>query len=275
MELNLVMLLLGTSGPFGKYITLPVSLAIEIRALLALVFLLLYCKYKGLSFHLRKKDIPPILVSGLLMGLHWTTYFKALQLSNVAIGMLSLFTYPVWTALLEPLFLKTKFQKIHLLLGLLVLVGIYFLVPKTDLNNSYLAAIGFGVFSAICYAVRNLILKTKITNYQGSVLMGYQLIIVSILLFPVFFMYDIADIPSQWKGLLGVALITTALGHTMFINTFKHFSITTISIISSIQPVYGILLGALFLAEVPEWSTVFGGVLILISVIIESIRSYR
>lgn len=269
------MLLLGTSGPFGKYIALPVSLGIEIRALLALFFLLLYCKWKGLSFHLKKRDILPILLSGLLMGLHWTTYFKALQLSNVAIGMLSLFTYPVWTALLEPLFLKTKFQKIHLLLGLLVLVGIYFLVPETNLNNSYFIAIGFGIFSAICYAVRNLILKTKVTDYQGSVLMGYQLIIVSVLLLPAFFMYDLAEIPGQWKGLLGVALITTALGHTMFINTFKHFSITTISIISSIQPVYGILLGALFLAEIPEWSTVFGGLLILTSVVVESVRSYR
>ncbi|NHF59257.1 EamA family transporter [Flavobacteriaceae bacterium TP-CH-4] len=269
------MLLLGTSGPFGKYIDLPVPLTIEIRALLALLFLLGYCKWKGLSFRLRQKDVWPIILSGFLMCLHWTTYFKSLQLSNVAIGMLSLFTYPVWTAFLEPLFLKTRFQKIHLLLGILVLAGIYLLVPEISFGNSQTLAIGFGICSALCYAVRNLILKTKVAIYQGSVLMSYQLFITCIVLFPTYFFYDLGPVVGQWKGLLGVALITTAMGHTMFINTFRSFSVTTISILSSIQPVYGIIIGVLFMAEIPYWSTVLGGILILFSVVIESIRSYR
>lgn len=269
------MLLLSTSGPFGKYIDLPVTLTIEIRALIALIFILIYCRWKGISLAIRKKDIPHILLSGLLMGLHWTSYFKALQLSNVAIGMLSLFTYPVLTALLEPMFLKTTFQKVHLLLALLVLAGIYFLVPEIDLSNSHTLAICFGVFSALCYALRNLIMKTKVAAYQGSVLMGYQLAIVGLLLFPTYFLYDLTAVSGQWEGLIGVALITTAMGHTMFINTFKHFSITTISIISSIIPVYGIIIGAFFLSEIPTWPTVFGGTLILGAVIVESIRSYK
>ena len=54
------------------------------------------------------------------MGTHWVTYFYALQWSNVAIGMLSLFTYPVITALLEPLFFNTRFQLRHLILGALL-----------------------------------------------------------------------------------------------------------------------------------------------------------
>ncbi len=269
------MLLLSTSGPFGKYIELPVPLTIGIRALLALFFLILYCRWKSLSFRLRKKDMVPILITGILMCLHWTTYFQALQLSNVAIGMLSLFTYPVLTAFLEPLFLKTRFQRLHILLGVLVLSGIYLLVPEVDIRNSHTLAIGFGVFSALCYAIRNLILKTKVVDYQGSILMSYQLIVTTIVLLPVYFIYDLGTIANQWQGLLGVALITTAMGHTMFINTFKDFSVTTISIISSIQPVYGILIGALLLSEIPSWSTVLGGVLILISVMIESVRSYR
>lgn len=275
LEINLAMLLLSTSGPFGKFITLPVPLTIAIRALLALVFLLLYCKFKGISFGLGSRDRWPILLSGLLMAAHWLAYFHALQLSNVAIGMLSLFTYPVFTSFLEPLFLKTRFQKIHLLLGLLVLFGIYFLVPDFSLDNQNTVAIGYGLFSALCYAIRNLILKTKVDRYQGSLLMTYQMVIVSIVLLPAYFSYDLNAIGQQWEGLLGVALITTVLGHTMFINCFRHFSVTTVSILSSIQPVYGILIGALFLSELPGWSTVLGGILILASVVVESLRLYR
>ncbi len=275
MELNVAMLFLGTSGPFGKFITLPIPLTIAVRAILALLLLLAYCKWRKINFSLENKDIFPIALAGLLMCFHWLAYFKALQLSNVAIGMLSLFTYPVITAFLEPLFLKTKFQRMHLVLALLVLTGIWFLAPKSDLGHSYNLAIGFGLISAVCYALRNLILKIKVARYQGSLLMGYQMVVVCIVLLPVYFLYDLGPMQFQWKGLVGVALITTALGHTMFINTFRHFSITAISIISGIQPVYGILIGILFLSEIPSWSTLFGGALILISVVIESVNAYR
>ncbi|WP_252735944.1 DMT family transporter [Zobellia sp. B3R18] len=275
LEINLAMVLLSTSGPLGRFIELPVPITIGIRSLIALLLLFLYCRVKGISFGLSSKDRMPVLVSGVLMGVHWLAYFMALQKSNVAIGMLSLFTYPVITAFLEPLFLKTRFQKMHLLLGVLVLCGIYFLVPDFSFENSYTVAIGFGVFSALCYAVRNLILKKQVDTYPGSVLMVYQMAIICLMLAPAFFYYELEAIPSQWAGLLGLAVVTTVFGHTMFVNCFKYFSITTISILSSIQPVYGILIGALVLSEIPAWSTVIGGCLILTSVIVESVRSYR
>lgn len=269
------MLLLGTSGPFGRFIDLPVPLTIGIRAFMAFFLLFAYCKWNGISFRLRQQDVLPILLSGFLMCIHWLSYFKALQLSNVAVGMLSLFTYPVITAFLEPFFLKTRFQAVHLVLALLVLLGVYFLVPDLSFDNGHTLAIGFGVFSAFCYAVRNLILKVKVERYNGSVLMSYQLFITAVLLLPVYFIYDLVEIKDQWQGLVGLIVLTTALGHTMFVNTFKHFSITTVSILSCIQPVYGIIYGALFLFEIPTWTTVLGGIMILASVIIESIRSYK
>lgn len=275
LEINLAMLLLSSSGPFGKYIALPVPLTIELRALLAFVFLFIYCKIKDVSFRLNSKDRWPILVSGLLIGLHWVTYFQALQLSNVAIGMLSMFTYPVMTSFLEPLFLKTKFQKIHLLLGVMVLFGVYLLVPDFTFDNSYTMAIAFGLFSALAYAIRNLILKTKVDRYEGSLLMTYQMGIVGVGLIPIFFIYDVQQAEDYLPAIFGLVLITTVIGHTMLINCFKYFSITTISILSSITPVYGILIGALLLSEIPDWSTIIGGFLILTSVVIESVRSYR
>ncbi|MEJ1222107.1 DMT family transporter [Sediminicola sp. 1XM1-17] len=275
LEINLAMIFVSTSGALGRFIDLPVPITIASRALLAFLLLWLFCKWRGISLRIDKKDYVPIFMSGIFMGLHWITYFYALKLSNVAIGMLSLFTYPVITSLLEPILLKTKFLKIHLLLGLMVLGGIYFLVPKFELGNSYALAVGVGVLSALCYALRNLVLKARVKNYNGSSLMCYQMIIVSAVLLPVFFFMETEGVLGQWKGLLTLALLTTAIGHTLFLNTFKYFSITTASIISSVQPVYGIIIGAIFLAEIPSLMTIFGGILILGSVVIESVRTYR
>ena len=275
LEINLAMLFISTSGALGRYVDLPVPVTIASRGVLAFALLFIYCRWKGISLRVSSSDRFMVILSGILMCLHWLTYFYALQMSNVAIGMLSLFTYPVITALLEPLILKTKFQRIHVLLGLLVLCGIYFLTPDFDFGNSATIAIGMGVLSALFYALRNIILKTKAVNYHGSMLMVYQTGIIGLLLLPAFFFVDAQTLLSQWEGIIALAVLTTAIGHTLFLMTFKHFSITSVSIISSIQPVYGILIGAIFLSEIPAVTTILGGIFILGSVVIESVRTSR
>lgn len=275
LEINLAMFFIATSGALGRYVDLPVPITIATRALLAFFVLYLFCKWKGMALRVNRKDVPILLVSGILMCAHWLTYFYALKFSNVAIGMLSLFTYPVLTAFLEPVVLKTKFQRVHLLLAFLVLLGMYFLTPEPSFENTYTIAIGLGFFSALSYALRNLLLKQKVAAYDGTVLMVYQTGIVALLLFPFLFTLAPKIILGQWQGLVALAVLTTAIGHTLFLMTFKHFNLTTVSIISSIQPIYGILIGVIFLAEIPTGNTVIGGVLILASVIIESVRSKK
>ncbi len=275
LEVNIAMLFISTSGVLGRYIDLPILVIIGLRAVFALFFLVLYCKWKGFSLAIQKEHLLAVLTSGLFMGLHWITYFYALRLSNVAIGMISLFTYPVLTALLEPVLLKTKLQKTHLFLGFMVLLGIYFLVPSFDLKNKYTLAVAVGILSALFYALRNLILKTKAASYNGSMLMCYQMGVIGLLLLPSFFTVELEYIINRWQGIAVLAIITTAMGHTLFLNSFKYFSITTVSILSSVQPVFGILIGAVVLSEIPTLNTMIGGALILSSVVIESIRASR
>lgn len=271
----MAVIFISTSGTLGRYIDLPVPVTIASRGILAFFILLLFCRWKGISLKVKRSDLPLVILSGILMALHWVTYFYALQMSSVAIGMLSIYTYPIITAFLEPLLLKTKFQKIHLLLAMFVLLGIYFLAPEFSLENSHTMAIGIGVLSALFYALRNIILKVKVKHYHGSMLMVYQTAIIGLLLLPALFYVDGTTLFGQWKGIVALAVLTTAIGHTLFLMTFKHFSMTSISIMGSIQPVYGIIIGAIFLSETPELTTIFGGCLILGSVVIESIRSSK
>lgn len=272
IELNLAVFFISTSGVLGRYIDLPIPITIGLRALIACIILYLFCKWKKFNFNIDQKDKKTIYLAGILLGAHWISYFYALKLSNVAIGLLSLFTFPAITAILEPIMLKTKLLKSHIALGLMILVGIYFLVPEFDIRNSYFKAVCFGTFSAFCFSIRNIMMKSKVDQYNGSILMVNQLVIVSILLCPLFFILDSSNILSYLPATLALGLLTTAIGHTLFLYSFKHFSAVSASIISSLQPVYGILLGILFLQEYPSSSTILGGVIIISSVIIESIR---
>lgn len=274
--LLLATLFISTSGVLGKYIAMAPESIILFRAFLASVFIFIFCRIKKVNISIHsKKDKISFLISGFFMGMHWVTYFYALKLSNVAIGMLSMFTFPIMTAFLEPFFFKQKLSFVHIFLALLILVGIYFLVPDFSLKNNEAKGILFGILSALCYSLRNLITKKNVTNYDSSAIMLFQLITVTVLLTPTLLISDISNIESQLPFLVIVALVTTAIGHTMLINSLKHFSVSTASIIGSIQPIFGIIIAYIFINEIPNKNTFIGGSLILITAVIESLRSKK
>ena len=273
--LNLAMLMVSTSGVLGRSIPLWAPVAIAYRALLAAVLLFIFLRIKKINLFIAKKDRKMILLGGFLMGLHWVFYFQALQLSTVAIGMLTIYTHPTLTSILEPIIMKKPFQKIHLFLGFLVLVGIAFLVPELNFENQYTQAIGFGLVSALAYSLRNILMKKQVKNYHGSLLMWYQMVIIAVALIPLYFMATPEVVAEAFPYLLALALVTTAVGHTLYLMSFKYFNVTTASILGSVQPIYGILMGIFFLGEIPRWGTFIGGAMILTAVITESLRSLR
>ena len=132
-----------------------------------------------------------------------------------------------------------------------------------------------GLISAFSWSLRNLLLKKTIANFNSSILMFYQLLVVMVLLFPVLFIYQAEEVRSQLPYLLFLGLVTTAIGHTLFMHTFNYFSVSTASILASTQPIYGIIVALLVLGEIPSGRSLIGGAIILLTVFIEGRRSLR
>jgi drug/metabolite transporter (DMT)-like permease len=276
IELSFATLFISASGVLGKFIDMPTTVIIWWRAALALVVLFLFCRYKNikLKFYSNRDNMTSIL-SALFLGAHWVTYFYAIKLSNVSLGMLSLFTFPTITTLLEPLLTSTKFEKAHLLLGVMVLFGIYILVPEFNIDNSDVKGIAMGVFSALLFSLRNIILKVNTQKYDGTMLMMHQLLVVTIVLSPCLYFMDTSNINTQYPYIIMLAVISTALGHSLFVKSLKHFSASTASIIVSMQPIYGIIIAFFLLNIQPTINTCIGGALIISTVIIEGIRTNK
>jgi drug/metabolite transporter (DMT)-like permease len=269
------MLCISSSGAAGRYIPLDPGPTIWWRCLLAVVLLFAYCKIRGLDLRVvgRKRQLT-VALSGVLMAAHLVTYFYALKLSSVAIGMLAVFTYPTMTTLLEPFLLKKKIQPYHIGLAGLVMVGVYFLVPgDIDLSNDTFVGLLFGLASAFIYSLRNIMMKTQVDSVHGSVLMFWQMVASVIVVVPALWFSPGFPPLTAVPFLISLALITTAIGHTLFLASFKHFSISTASLLSCVQPIYGILLGVLIFGEFPAWTSVIGGVLILSAVVVEGRRT--
>lgn len=276
LELNIAILFISTSGVLGRVITFAPPISIWGRSFIGFLLIAAYCFYKKIPLKLLdKKDGGVLAISGLLFGAHWITYFYSLQWSNVAIAMIAIFTYPVMTAFIEPVISKAKFQWIHVLLGMFVLVGIYFLTPEMNFENQQTKGMLIGLFSAFVYAIRNVLSKQQAEKYAPSFVMLFQTAVVAMVLLPVLFYFPLDGPPINWFYVFLLGLLTTAIGHTLYVNGLKNFTATTAGIVSGLQPIFAILLAVIFLREIPNGRTLIGGALILCTVLIESRRTLK
>lgn len=248
------------------------------RSLIAFLLLFLIIRVSKKSFQItdtKKRNF--VFLSGVLLAAHWIAYFISLQLSSVALAMLSMFVYPVITVVLEPFYLKKRFRPIQIPVALLALAGIYILMPAFDINNDNTLGVLMGLLSAFFYAARNLLLKKHATTEDGLVVILHQLLVVVILTTPFLFFQQVSftTLKTEWYYLLFLGIVTTAMGHTFFVKSLNYFSVSTVSILSNFTPVVGILLGIAFLNETPSGNILLGGSLILITAILEVWLSRR
>ncbi|MFC2109026.1 DMT family transporter [Bacteroidota bacterium] len=274
LELNISIVLISTAAVLVRYIDLDPTIISFWRGLLGFSLLGIFMTFKKTSFKISDiKAQKRLLFSSFLFGAHWLTYFYALQTAGIALGMLSLFTFPVITALLEPIYFKTKLNKRHLILALTVLIGLYIMLPELNLSNDTTKGLISGIISALFYAMRNLTMKSNSKKYSSTVLMFYQFLFITVVFTPFLFYKDTEKTLDFLPYLIGLGVVTTAIGHTLFIQSLKNFSVSTASLIASSQPVFGILMGIIFLNEIPNLVTIIGGTIILSTVIIESLST--
>ena len=247
-----------------------------IAAVLFFAFFLILKKQIRLS---GLKEYLGVYAVGVLMGIHWMTFFHSMQVSSVAVGMISLFSYPVITVLIEPYFHGGKPTLKDLLAALCVLVGVVVMVLKDlfqlntqGVGSSLLAGVFWGVTSAVFISLRNIIQKYKFNHIPSDSLMMHQVIAVAIMALPFADMGGVAIYDARTVVLLVLlGLVSTAFGHTLLSTSLKILPAKTVAIISCAQPVIAVILAWLVLAEWPNIYVLLGGTIIISVAVYESI----
>lgn len=262
-------ILFALNGLFAKIIPLDVVTVTQARCVIATLVLLLFLFLRGARFEFSfSKRMLGVYALGLLVGGHWITYFHSMQVSSVAIGMLSLFCYPVITVVLEPLFKKQWPKAVDLLAAVLVFFGVFLLISEEllagDFSGGAVEGAFWGIVSAIFFAVRNTSQKYLFPTVNSAVLMAHQTLVVAVILLPFMSFHQLAAMSStNWLHLLLLGSISTALAHTLMAISLKHFSAKTVSLIGCNVPVVGMLLAWWLLGEVPGTMVYVGGAVIL------------
>ncbi|NRA55047.1 MAG: EamA family transporter [Gammaproteobacteria bacterium] len=279
IQLHGGVLLFGGTSLFSHLLPWSALDITMLRTAIAALALMLIIKYQGDRLRLNSgKDYLMALLLGLIVGAHWVTYFMAMQLSNVAIGMLAFFCYPVVTVFLEPLFNKTRAHQRDILCALAVFVGVYLLIPELDVSNDTTLGIAIGVFSGFLFALRNVLHKRYFSHYKGTQAMFYQTLVVAIMLSPFLELDPLSMSGLVVDGKLGefgllllLSVVFTALPHSFLANSLKNLSAKTAGLISCLQPLYGVVLAALILGQWPSSMVYIGGALIVMSAVFETI----
>ncbi len=271
---NVAVLLFGLAGVLGKLSLLPAPLIVFGRSFFAGLVLLAVCWFRHISLRPKQsRDGYLLLGQGVLLALHWTAFFQAINVSNVAIGLLSFSSFPLFTAMLEPLLLHQRPSRIQIVAALLILPGIYLLVPSFTLQNQTTLGVMWGVLSGASFALLSVTNRWLGRTYSSLMISLYQDGIAAIVLVPIFFFTATGSFwtPHDLLILLILGVVCTALAHTLFIASMRDITAQTASLLASLEPVWGIIFGILLLGAIPTATTLLGGAIIISATLLPGI----
>lgn len=241
------------------------------RCMISSVLLIIILHFTNKSFHVTKEILWIWVLNGLFISLHWLLFFGAAKVSTVAICLAGLSTQTFWTSLLEPIAKKTKIALVEIFLGLLVIIALIIILSVQQAQwLGLLMGIGAGFFGALFSVING----NFTHSHDPKLITAYEMISAGIMV-GIFwgigvFNESIGFIPIGldwvWIGIL--AVVCTVYAYTETINLYKVFSVFSINLVITLEPVYGILLAIVIFGnkEIMDSGFYWGTALLVITV---------
>ena len=274
VETHIAVLLFGVAGIFGKLVLLPSIIIVFGRVFFASIFLLCLIFYLKLGIKLQKtKDYFYLSLCGVILAIHWSTFFQSIKVSTVGIGLLTFSTFPVFVTFLEPWFFKEKVEKQDIIIALITLFGVALVIPEFKIGNNMTQGVLWGIASGFTFAILSVLNRKYVKKYPSLIIAFYQDTAATIILLPFLFILKPVFQVNNILLLVVLGIVFTGVSHTLFIDGMKSIKAQTSSIIASLEPVYGIILAIFLLGEIPPLKVILGGAIILSTAFYSTIKS--
>jgi drug/metabolite transporter (DMT)-like permease len=281
LQLHTAVFLWGFTGVLGRAITLHSTMLVWWRMLITAISLWVLYLILGKVRKISPKAGLMISLIGTVLALHWVCFYASIKLANVTIALTCLSTTALIVALIEPLILRKKFDRIEIFLGLFAVAGIL-IIYNTHIQFSI--GIVVGLLSSLLTVLVSVLNKKIIDNYEPEQITLYQLtggfigLTVLLPLFQYLFPERLAS-PDLWDWIWLVILswVCTILTFFLYIRALKKVSAFTMNLTLTLEPVYGIILAFAIYKENKEVSPwfYFGFALIAVAVIFHMWRLVR
>jgi len=273
IELHLAVFLFGFTAILGKIISVPETVLVWWRVLLTTISLLFLVKIGKLIREMPRKLIFQFLAIGILVAIHWVTFFGAAKYANVSVCLICMAIASFFTALLEPFIMKQRVKWFELGLGLIIIPGMALIVQ--NIESYMLIGVIMGLISAFLAALFSTLNKKLITKSSPLEItfleIGGALLFLTLIM-PIYLYFEptiqLIPIGMDWIYLLILALVCTTFAYVLNIRALNHITAFAANLTINLEPVYGILLAIILLQENKELNNLFYiGVLMILSAI--------
>jgi len=283
VHFHLIVFIWGFTAVLGSLISIGSVPLVWFRMGMASVFIYIYIKWKNIDISLSRKSFFSFSIAGVIIAVHWLTFFGAIKESNVSITLAMMSTGAFFTAILEPIFYKRKIIWYELLFGAIVIGALYLIF---EVQPEYRLGIGLALLSALLSAIFTLVNGKFVHDHNPTKISFYELV-VGTLFITAYLAFAKADTffttsffnlsNSDWIYLLILASICTAYAFIASVKVMKHLSPYTIMLTINLEPVYGILLAFMVLGDKEQMSVEFyyGAIVILLVVIANGVLKNR
>lgn len=273
---HIAVLLFGLVGLFAKVVALPAIILVLGRTFFSSAFLGAYLTVKRQKFALKTRgDYVLIVFAGIILAIHWTSFMQSIQVSTVAVGTLTLATFPLFSAVLEPLLFHEKMRVSDIACALVMLGGVACIVDDFSLEGSMAQGVLWGLLSAFTYALLSLANRKFSSGYPASLVSFYEQAAATVVLLPALFVFKPSFTALDIGMLAIMGIVFTAIAHTLFIGGLRTVKVRTAGIITGLESVYGVVAALLFLGEIPGIREVVGGAIILAVALYSTLASTR
>ncbi len=278
VQLHLFVFLAGLTAPIGNLIQLNGLVLVFYRMLLTVIALIPIYLLQGSGIKVSFKDKMKLMLIGVLIAIHWVCFYGSIKLANVSIALVCISSVGIFTAILEPLINKSKFIWNDIFIGLLSLLGIFFIF-QFDIH--FRNGIIVGLISALFASIFTIINKRLTSTYSTQTIQTFEMsgglfFLTLVILVLNAYQHSPFTYPSQsdWVWLIILALVCTVLANYLMLNALKKISAFTMNVTLNLEPVYGIIIAVILFDEHKQMGKGFyiGIILIGISVLLQMKR---
>lgn len=281
LQLHAAIFLAGFTGIMGRLIELSEVLLVWYRMMFAAFALLLITVITKKIIKLHFSEMLRLIAIGGIVALHWVFFYGSIKYSNVSVSLVCFSAIGFFSALLDPLLSKRKFEWIELLLGLMVIIGIYLMF---HFDPHFRTGILFGMISSLLAAIFPILNKKMMDKHQPETITFYEMsggffLLTLLLPFYLAFFPTQCLYPSTFDliWLLVLSLFCTVLAFNLSIRSLTKISPFTVNLSFNLEPVYGIALAFIFFKEYEEVGIPFyiGIAIIFLTVVLQTLRVYK
>ncbi len=275
-KLHFIVFLWGFTAILGNEMTISSADVVMFRTGLAALVLGIYMSLTNKSLRFDWRVLGQFGITGIIIAAHWFLFFESARVSTVSVCLAGMATTSFWTSLVEPLVNRRKVNITEIILGLIVIVGLY-VIFRFEFNHALgLTLAVVSAFLAALFAVINAKLVKQHSEYGltfWEMLAAFIGITIFVPFYKSFFLEQAAtySMPNtrDWGLLLILAVVCTVYAFSTSVELMKRISAFAVNLTVNLEPVYGIIMAVILYGEKEQMSNGFYyGTLIILGAVL-------